>query len=370
MLIVDKSTGETLTAAEFNQIPDEIENVISAAGLTPTFDVLQLLSAVKTITQNTRISFFSDSGTGTAYVLTSVHEAITEYEDGMIVWFLATTGSTAGTITVNIDGLGAKDVSVRWGQNDTTLPANALEDGKVTGLIYDLARDKFALLSQAPLMNDEWLYGLEDDNATFAPIIRIGSTGGLGFPIEIGEASDTRGVFVKGERFSFIFGAAGTEIGMDGFFNAGIRLYYDGDLAIESIDVTDTDFSSAGTVRDQNSVERTIGIAEIPQNATFSTTLTLDRDHISGHVDFTGGSPGTLTVPNVADIPVGSAFIIFNDGSDILNIDEGASVTLNWFTGAAVSTGNRDLAVGGVCTIMKKLDGGTDVYRIWGAGLS
>lgn len=97
-------------AESLNAFTSEINNLITGMGLSindSTFD--QVIEAViKGIASG---NFYEYSGTANAIVLTKLggRDAAASYFDGMQAGFIASTASTS-TVTVNIDGLGVKNV--------------------------------------------------------------------------------------------------------------------------------------------------------------------------------------------------------------------------------------------------------------------
>lgn len=82
-----------------------------------------------------------------------------------------------------------------------------------------------------------------------------------------------------------------------------------------------------------------------------------------------GSGALTLTLQDPGLSVDGQMVMITNTGaggSTAVTINTGAQ-TLNWFNGSSVSTGNRSLAVGGICTIVRRDSG---VFDIFGSGLS
>ncbi len=114
MLIVDKTTGAQLSAVEFNQIPDEIENVISKSGQTPSAaDSTQLSKGIYTYASNS--TFYIDTGAANAYDIDSQPSVDTfgGNTNGKLVRFVPLFSNTgASTIDVNNAGIVAlEDVS-------------------------------------------------------------------------------------------------------------------------------------------------------------------------------------------------------------------------------------------------------------------
>lgn len=137
-VIPTKTDGvSTLPAAEFNQIPLEISNTITASGITPSSgDAYQLSKAIANYSAVGQ--FYVDSGTANAKVLSvgGSRNGPTAYTTGMVIRFLNLVLNT-GTVTVNVNGLGVKDLYDIEGQ---ALSAGDLVTGAYTEAYYDGTR--------------------------------------------------------------------------------------------------------------------------------------------------------------------------------------------------------------------------------------
>lgn len=144
MEIVTKATGDSLTATEFNQIPNEIENVISDAGLTPSAgDSAQLAKAMAFLVGDA--DYYSETGAANAYVLAPVspREGITAYVDGHRVSFIPTNSNT-GASTINVNGIGLKNIKKGAGAGSD--PASGdLTAGILVELRYDSANSCYKI---------------------------------------------------------------------------------------------------------------------------------------------------------------------------------------------------------------------------------
>lgn len=140
MNIVTKATGDTLTATEFNQIPDELENVISSAGLSPDNDDLHQVA--KSIAQYAVDgNFYTTSGSANAITLVnSQRENPSVLTNGLKVRFIALYNNTGAT-TLNVATLGAKDLKYQ----NNALSANTLIQGKFYEAIYNISLGYFEL---------------------------------------------------------------------------------------------------------------------------------------------------------------------------------------------------------------------------------
>ncbi len=108
--LTGKSTGATLTAAEWNQLPQEIQNIITALGLTLTnSDLDQLGKALSGMVAAG--DYYADSGAANAYVIgTVLGQRPPAYIDGMRCRFRPGNANT-GASTVNVNGLGVKNIT-------------------------------------------------------------------------------------------------------------------------------------------------------------------------------------------------------------------------------------------------------------------
>lgn len=138
----DKITGNTLTAAEWNEVPSELQNVIEALGITLSgADLNQLGKAIAGYVANG--NYYTDGGAADAYVLSTIgsKQSPTAYTDGMSVLFRPVANNT-GACTVNVAGLGVKSVKTSAGADPA---AGRLVNGELTTLRYDLGNDWFEL---------------------------------------------------------------------------------------------------------------------------------------------------------------------------------------------------------------------------------
>lgn len=125
----------TLSAAEFNQIPSEMENLITTSGQTlSSGDLNQVAKAAANYAAIG--AFYTDSGIADAYVLTNVgsFKAPSAYTNGMVVRFKPGNVNT-GASTVNVASLGVKSIKKADGSTDPA--AGELEASKDISLIYD-----------------------------------------------------------------------------------------------------------------------------------------------------------------------------------------------------------------------------------------
>lgn len=139
--IPTKSTGDTLTADEFNDIPTEMENVITDTGIALTSaDLSQTSKAISNYVAGG--SFYADSGTSTDYVLSTIgnKREPTALFNGLTVSFVATNINTTSTPTVTVGSLDSKNIVVNTG---TPIEVGDITTEIVTTLVFDSVNDEF-----------------------------------------------------------------------------------------------------------------------------------------------------------------------------------------------------------------------------------
>lgn len=113
----NKINGNTVSADEYNNIVGAPKNLIENSGQTIDSSNTQLSKAVANYVASG--SFYTDSGITNAYVLntTGSFQAPTEYVDGMEIRF-RTSNTNTGASTINVNGLGAKNIKNSDGTTD------------------------------------------------------------------------------------------------------------------------------------------------------------------------------------------------------------------------------------------------------------
>lgn len=135
----DKITGGSLTAAEWNEVPSEIQNVIEGLGLALTSsDLNQLGKSIAGYAANG--DFYTDSGAADSYVLTAIgsKQSPTAYTDGFSAVFRAGNTNT-GASTVNVATLGVKNVF----RDGSAVVAGDITIGEIVELVFSSANDRF-----------------------------------------------------------------------------------------------------------------------------------------------------------------------------------------------------------------------------------
>lgn len=143
---VDNSGGAqgSLPADEWNQVPGELQNVITQTGQTLTHtDTNQLGKGVAMYAAAG--AFFVDGGIANAYSLTAIggRQAPVAYVDGMTVTFLPGNTNT-GAATVNIAGVGVKGIRLRG----AALVGGEIPAAAEVTLSYSATNDWFDLIQK------------------------------------------------------------------------------------------------------------------------------------------------------------------------------------------------------------------------------
>lgn len=130
----DKITGNVLTAAEWNEVPSEIQNVIEGLGqVLSSGDLNQLGKGIAGYVANG--TFYTDSGVADAYVLSVIglKQVPTAYTDGFKVRFLAGNANT-GASTINVASLGVKNLKMVGG---VTPPVDIIRAGATIEAVFN-----------------------------------------------------------------------------------------------------------------------------------------------------------------------------------------------------------------------------------------
>jgi hypothetical protein len=137
-----KSTGSLLTAIEWNEVPKEIQNVITSAGETLSgSDLHQLSKAVQTYASDG--DFYTGAGTANAITLTTVspRQSPSTITNGMRVRWVAAATNTGAT-TLNLSGISTKNLKL---PGAFALPAGMIKVGNSYEAIYHSSGDFWEL---------------------------------------------------------------------------------------------------------------------------------------------------------------------------------------------------------------------------------
>lgn len=329
--LTGKITGSTLTAAEWNQLPQEVQNVITALGITlGSGDLNQLGKAIAGYVANG--TFYTDSGVADAYVLSTVgsKQNAPGYTDGFEINFV-TVNTNTGASTVNVAGLGVKNIKLSGGADPAA--------GDITGRIkcvFDSSNDWFELTDFPTKIEQKFnLYGLGGEFGAIIPgddvlnITRggfytvLGSTANV--PVSVTgsiyaaarESADIQLIFVTSEPNPRVyigrrFAAAITWVqlpNVDQILGVGQTWQ----------DVTG---SRAFGVTYTNTTGKPIEILVTPSISTNGTvTLSINGTVVSTLGSF-AGTTGSETKPLSAIIPDGDTYLLTNVSG---------GVALTWF---------------------------------------
>lgn len=193
--LTGKTTGSNLTAAEWNQLPQEVQNIITDLGIVLSGgDTDQLGKALALFLAAG--TFYTDSGAADAYVLTAIgtRQAPASYSDGMYIRFRAANANT-GAATVNVNALGVKTM-VR--EDGNTLNAGDIGTSFDCIARFDATADKFfipfwAMISVGPEQSHPlpfgYISGLEMTRAATSVSISAGAARNEGNTVNISRAS-------------------------------------------------------------------------------------------------------------------------------------------------------------------------------------
>lgn len=137
-----KTTGSTLTASEWNDMPTELQNMITDTGQSLSAgDLDQVGKAVSNYIANA--DYYTVGGTPDVITLAQVgtKQPVTAYVDGMKIRFRP-TGANTGAVTVNVSSLGARDLR---NINDVALVANELIVGYEYTCVFDNGTNRFTI---------------------------------------------------------------------------------------------------------------------------------------------------------------------------------------------------------------------------------
>lgn len=138
--LTGKNTGDPLTAAEWNQLPAEVQNVITSSGQSLSGgDLIQLVKGLTIYA--TQYKFHTDAGAADAYVLSpsGSFQPLISYQNGAQLSFIADNENT-GASTVNISGIGiASIVDV----DNNALLGGEINTTEITTIQYDSVASNF-----------------------------------------------------------------------------------------------------------------------------------------------------------------------------------------------------------------------------------
>ena len=171
------NVGDTLPASDFNaNLRVELQSIVTDVGLTldaeggPDTD-LDMFGKALTMYANAS-QYYVDTGSADTYEIDRVGnlQPLSSYVDGVTVTFKATNSNT-GASTLDVDGLGVKDLVDSGG---SAISAGVVVAGQYVTARYNSSTDDFELITSAGSSLTTWI-NLGDD---FLPV--VSGTGTLG----------------------------------------------------------------------------------------------------------------------------------------------------------------------------------------------
>jgi hypothetical protein len=144
----DKVITNTLSAIEWNEIPTELQNIITATPWVQSLSSGDLNQLGKAISSYAAAgTFYTGGGTANAHTATKISgvQAPPNYHDGMIIRFRPSNANTAAA-TVNVNSLGIKNIVK---ENGNILSANEIETTRDCICRYDNSAGNFKLMNYA-----------------------------------------------------------------------------------------------------------------------------------------------------------------------------------------------------------------------------
>lgn len=144
-----KVTGETLSASEWTDIPNELKSLIEGIGLALSGgDLSQIEKAIAQYVGTSQ--FMAVGGSSTVITLAAIgsKQAPIALQNGLLVRWRPGQSCPGGAITLNVGGLGAKSLTDEAGVNLGVGVYDATKDAKAR---YDLSGDRFHFIPEIPI---------------------------------------------------------------------------------------------------------------------------------------------------------------------------------------------------------------------------
>ena len=311
----DKITGNSVTAAEWNQMPSEIQNVIEGLGQTLSgADLNQLGKSIAGYVANG--NYYTDSGAADAYVLSKVglKQTLPAYTDGARFTYVPDFSNT-GASTANAAALGAKNIYL----NGAALTGGEIVAGQEITIVYDSANDRFNI-EKRTLMKQDWTdgAGAADDKT-----IRFIVDGGVA-------------------KFQSLTDALGVNQDNILIMDLGTGTVTIAALSAGTIDITGSLSNSGGDVTISDSLDLTTG-NEYKINAVSVLNATTLGSSVVNSSLTSLGILSALTVNGSPNITTGNSYNI--NAVSVLNATTlGSTVVNSSLTSLGILTG---LSVGG-----------------------
>lgn len=142
----NKTPGSILLFSDWNQVAEEMQNIITSQGLVLTgSDLVQAAKSISTYSIDG--DYYSTAG-GNPNIIdlgpVGSKRPITAYTNGMRIRFRAANENESGATTIDVDNIGAKALQIFPGTED--LPPGTLQNGQYYHIMYFSAQDKFFLV--------------------------------------------------------------------------------------------------------------------------------------------------------------------------------------------------------------------------------
>lgn len=146
----NKITGGQLTADEWNQVPSELQNIITAFGqVLSNADLNQVGKSIAGYVANG--NFYNAGGTVDVITLSVIgsRQGVLGYSDGMEIAFFP-IGNNTVAVTVEVGTLGAVPLTY---PNGGALSDDELEAGRISVARYDSTNARFLLMNNFGRLN-------------------------------------------------------------------------------------------------------------------------------------------------------------------------------------------------------------------------
>ena len=184
-------------------------------------------------------------------------------------------------------------------------------------------------------------------------------------------AADSSSGIVNARLGNLVLYASNTEVAR--FLTSLQTFTVSGNTALSLQNPLSSSRTTSALIADQNANLHDAGYNSTPLADDVGADInagsfTLGLVSIGKFISRTTSTSRTLTLANVATIPVGATVVVHNGNSGGTFTIATSGTTLHWIDGSGtLTTGNRTLANNSVATIRKR---DNTTYQIWGNGLS
>lgn len=148
--------------------------------------------------------------------------------------------------------------------------------------------------------------------------------------------------------------------------NSGVELYYDNVLKFQTVNQATSDTGTGAQVVDGLGTMQPVGMNVMPvYEIDVDDAFDLAHTGMMWHRD--AGTAVNYTCNSDSAIPVGATYVVFNEGTDSIEITQGTA-TVYWLeAGSAPASGSVTVDQGGIVTVYKYADA---EFWVWGAKTS